>query len=82
MGYVLSTEGFDRTLATLGERSRIFAPVLKAGEGRFKDTDVIRYDYVRSLEEMELETRSDYSFKEILLPISDTLFFLDRKSVV
>ncbi|MBQ1331867.1 MAG: anaerobic sulfite reductase subunit A [Lachnospiraceae bacterium] len=81
MGYVLSTEGFDRTLAKLGERYRIFAPVLKAGEGRFKDTDVIRYDYVRSLEEMELETRSDYSFKEILLPISETLFFFTEDQI-
>ena len=81
MGFVMSQEGFDRVLECLREQYRIFAPVKKTGEGRFTDTDVIRYDYVERLSEIELETRSDYSFKDSLLPLSETLFFFTEKEV-
>ncbi len=62
MGYVLTREGFDQALEALRGKYRIFAPVRKVGEGRFADTDVVRYDYVDRLEDMELDVRSDYSF--------------------
>ncbi len=75
MGYCMSEKKFDAVLSNLSERYRLYAPVRKVGEGRFTDTDVIRYDFVNSLEEMELDQKSDYSFKEILTPLSQTLFF-------
>lgn len=75
MGYILSKEGFAEVISSLAETYRIYAPVLKKGEGRFTDTDVIRYDYVHSAEEIELENKSDYAFREVLTPLSETLFF-------
>ena len=81
MGYVFSLDGFDRAISELRKQYKIYAPVRKVGEGRFADTDVIRYDYVDSIEEMELEERSDYSFKDILLPLSETLFFFTEDEI-
>ncbi len=75
MGFVLKKEAFNEVLAKLGETYRLYAPVRKVGEGRFTDTDVVRYDFISTLEEMELEEKSDYSFKELLTPLSQTLFF-------
>ncbi len=75
MGYVLNTEAFQQVLQKLGETYRLYAPVRKVGEGRFTDVDVVRYDFVKSLEEMELQAKSDYAFKELLTPLSQTLFF-------
>lgn len=78
MGYVLSRDSFDQVLHNLSADYRIFAPVLKNGEGRFKDTDVVRYDFVNSLDEMELDIRSDYSFKDAVIPLSETMFFSQK----
>jgi len=81
VGYVLSEEGFDQVIRELSQTYRIFAPVLKVGEGRFTDTDVVRYDYVASGSEIELEAKSDYPFKEVLSPLSETLFYFTEDSV-
>ena len=81
MSYILTREGFDKVLSELGRTYRLYAPVRKTGEGRFTDTDVIRYDFVNSVEEMELDQKSDYAFKEILTPLSETLFFFTESEV-
>ncbi len=81
MGYVLSREGLDQVLQGLGTEYRLYAPVLKMGEGRFADTDVVRYDFVTSLDQIELSKKSDYAFKELLTPLSETLFFFTEGEV-
>ena len=68
-------------LKKLAEKRLIYAPVLKVGEGRFTDTDVVRYDYVTELSQIELSKKSDYAFKEILTPLSETLFFFTENEV-
>ena len=79
MGYALDKAGFSEVVKDLGRNYRIFAPVRKVGEGRFTDTDVIRYEFVTDASEIELQKKSDYSFKEILTPLSETLFFFTEK---
>ena len=81
MGFIYKTDEFNKVLSNLEKEYRVFAPVLKIGEGRFKDTDVIRYDYIEKIEDAELEVRSDYSFKEILTPLSETLFFFTEDEI-
>lgn len=81
MGYRMSRDGFSKLIENLGQRYRLFAPVRKVGEGRFTDTDVVRYDFINDASEIELEKKSDYSFKEILLPLSQTLFFFTENEV-
>ena len=64
MGYVLSNDGFEQVIQSLGQKYRLFAPVRKKGAGRFTDIDVILYDEVKHADEIELSAKSDYSFKE------------------
>jgi anaerobic sulfite reductase subunit A len=45
------------------------------GEGCFSDTDIIRYGKPASLNEIEWTEKSDYSFKEVLIAINETLFY-------
>lgn len=75
MGYQLSKKEADRLFSQWSEKYDIFAPVVKVGEGCFSDTDIIRYEKVRSLDDIEWVKKSDYSFKEALLTINQTLFY-------
>ena len=75
MGYVLSNDGFEQVVQALSDKYRLFAPVRKKGMGRFTDIDVIMYDEVNHADEIELAQKSDYSFKEFLTPLSETLFY-------
>ena len=81
MGFLLKPEVFDGVLKELGQTYRLYAPVRKKGEGRYTDVDVVRYDFVQSAGEIELEAKSDYAFKEFLTPLSQTLFFFTENEV-
>ena len=81
MGYVLSQDSFTRVLGKIGLDRRLYAPVNKVGEGRYTDVDVVRYDFISEAAEIEMEKKSDYAFKEILTPLSETLFFFTENEV-
>ena len=75
MGFKLDRGEMDKIFSDLAGKYDIYAPVVKEGEGTFSDIDVIRYDKVKSLDEIEWKKRSDYSFKEVLLSINETIFY-------
>lgn len=75
MAYRLTKAAADTLLQRWAARYTILAPRRMAGEGCFSDTDVVRYGPVQTLEEIEWEQKSDYSFKETLLPVNETLFY-------
>ncbi len=75
MGYQIARKAADQIFAQLKENYDIFAPKVFAGEGCFSDTDVIRYGKIDALDEIEWERRSEYSFKEALLAVNETLFY-------
>ncbi len=75
MGYQLERVAAEKLMADWGATYDIWAPVRKKGEGTFSEVDVVRYDKVTSLDEIEWEKKSDYSFKEVLFPINETLFY-------
>ena len=75
MGYKFSKEEMDKIFSELAKDYDVYAPVVKKGDGTFSDVDVVRYDLVSNLDEIEFEKRSDYSFKEALLPINETIFY-------
>ena len=81
VGYRLSHDEFNRVLLELGREYRLFAPHRFSGEGEFSDTDSIRYSEINTVEEIELNEKSAHTFKEALLPISETLFFFTEDSV-
>ena len=66
MGYQLSKEKAASIFRQWAEQYDIFAPVVMEGEGCFSDTDIIRYEKVNCLEQIEWKKKSDYSFlKEV-----------------
>lgn len=75
MGFVTQKEELNRLLCSWQTEYCIYAPKRIAGGGRFSDTDCIRYGEIKTAEEIVFDRKSEYSFKEILMPISQTLFF-------
>ena len=82
MGYKVITENVNNILRQLSKDYLIYAPKVFEGDGRFSDTDTIRYGEISSIEEIVFDKKSEYSFKEILLPISETLFYFTEDNVV
>lgn len=81
MGYKLTTEGLNQVLKELSKSYHLFAPHRYIGQGEFSDTDSIRYGEIKTVDEIELAEKSKHTFKEILLPISETLFFFTEDSI-
>lgn len=75
MGYQLTKTQMDELFRGLSETYDLYAPVLMKGEGCFSETDVVRYGKVTSPDEIVWDRKSDYSYKETLLPINETLFY-------
>ena len=79
MGYRIEKK--EELFEKLSGQYDLYAPVRKTGEGCFSDTDVIRYDRIHSFDEIEWEKKSDYSFKEVLMPINETMFYFTEHSM-
>lgn len=81
MGYCITPDTMNQVLEQLIEQYDIFAPKVFVGEGCFSDTDSIRYGKIKTVEEIVFDQKSEYSFKEVMLPISETLFYFTEDSV-
>ncbi|MGL4254575.1 MAG: anaerobic sulfite reductase subunit AsrA [Fusobacteriaceae bacterium] len=78
MGYNISKEKFDQMIKELSKTHKILAPKRFPKQGRYSDTDIIRYERVYSLDEIVFDEKSDYAAKEALSPITETvLYFTD-----
>ena len=75
MGFKLKVEEFDEYLETLRGEYKVYAPVMIKGKGTFADTDTTRYKEIKSIKEVEFNLKSSFSPKEIILPITQTLFY-------
>lgn len=75
MGYQISLQEAEELMQSVSKQYAFYAPKVFLGSGCFSDTDTIRYGEVHRVEEIVFDRKSDYSFKEILLPISQTLFY-------
>lgn len=75
MGFQLTRQGFDAVLAALSENYALYAPRRYQGGATFSDMDCIRYGEIQCAEEIVFDQKSDYSFKEVLLPVAQTLFY-------
>lgn len=81
MGYALSKENMNSIMTELCKSYDVFAPYVFKGEATFSDQDNIRYGKVTSLDEIEFSNKSEYSFKEVLLPIQQNLFYFTEDQV-
>ncbi len=75
MGYRLSKAEGEKLFGIWAKRYDMFAPRRMEGEGCFSDTDIIRYGKITSPEQIVWDQKSDYSFKEVLMAINETLFY-------
>lgn len=81
MAYLLNASQVDELLNSLSDEYQVYAPKRYVGGGRFSDTDCVRYGEIQSVNEIEFDVKSQYSFKEILTPISQILFYFTEDSV-
>jgi len=81
MGFELSTGGVNAFLRELARTGRVVAPVRFEGGGAFTGTDCVRYAEVTDIENVVFDEKSRFSFKELLLPPSQTLFYFTEDSI-
>lgn len=75
MGYRIQENIFNALLNEWRQDHVIYAPKRFSGGGRCSDTDVVRYGEITSVNEIVFDEPAAYSFKEVLTPISQTLFY-------
>ncbi len=73
--YHLRGDALGALIARLVERYAVYAPVRVPSAGRYAQTDSILYKPVRRYEDIESRERSTYPMKEVLTPITQTLFY-------
>lgn len=79
MGLVFTSEGLDRALKDLAKDRLLYGPKCFEGESEYSDQDSIRYGPWRGVGDMVLDLKSNFSFKEIIMPISETLFYFTEE---
>ncbi|MBU3098184.1 MULTISPECIES: anaerobic sulfite reductase subunit AsrA [Clostridium] len=82
MGFKLNIKKFDEQLETLRQEYKVYAPVKLTGKGTFADTDTIRYEEIKSIREIEFDAKSSFSPKEIVIPITQTLFYFTEDNCI
>lgn len=78
MAYKLTVDKFNQYLADLGTEYIMFAPVLQQGKGAFTNTNSVGYEEITSFADIEYIRKSNFSMKEILTPITQTLFYFSE----
>jgi anaerobic sulfite reductase subunit A len=73
--YHLGADDLSALFARLEERYDIYAPVRIPSGGRYAQTDSINYQPVHRYEDVEYRERSTYPMKEVLTPITQTIFY-------
>lgn len=82
MGFSMSSQKFNNIMNELMKNYRIYAPKLLNNKGTFSDTDMVRYGEVCKIEEIEFNKKSLFSPKEVILPITQTLFYFTEDEVM
>jgi anaerobic sulfite reductase subunit A len=81
VGYRLQPAKLDNVLREWAKDNVLLAPKTLKGHGAFSDTDSVRYGDIASVEDIEFAVKSQFTFKEILTPLSQTLFFFTEEEV-
>ena len=80
--YRMSRERMNEILKELRTEYRIFAPKYEEGRGSADSDGSIRYQEIETVEEIALGRQSDFSPKEVVYPVSQTIFRFDENSCV
>ncbi len=79
MGFRIEAGLADEILRELKKSYQIYAPKRFPGQGRFAETDLIRYDEVSALSEIVFDEKSDYPAKEVITPIQQAIFYFTEE---
>ncbi len=79
MGFQMENKDFNALLQSLKKEYKIYAPKRLEKRGRFSDTDIIGYEEIDEVEEIVYTEKSHYSPKEIVFPITQTLFYFTEE---
>ncbi len=69
-------------LQELGKDYDIYAPKRFMGGGAFSGTDCIRYGIIRSIDEVEFEEKSQYSFKTYICLDGPVFNYVEGKQLI
>lgn len=75
MSYKLKLQEVNDLFNELKKEYIIYAPKKFEKQGRYSDTDIIKYDEINSVEEIVFKEKSTYPAKEVITPISQTLYY-------
>lgn len=75
MGYKVDFKQMNHIFEQLSDEYDIYAPKRFKKQGRYSDTDIVRYDRVENIEDVVFDQKSDYPAKEVLSPITQPLFY-------
>lgn len=75
----LDKQAFNQGLERLKLEYKILAPVTKPFKGTFSDTDLTKYEEIERIEDIAFNKKSDFSVKEVILPINQVLFYFTEK---
>ena len=75
MGYNLSFQEVNTLFEDLKKEYKIYAPKRFKKQGRYSDTDIIKYSEFSTVEEIEFKEKSHYPVKEVITPITQTLYY-------
>ncbi|WP_407314007.1 anaerobic sulfite reductase subunit AsrA [Desulfosporosinus sp. SB140] len=78
MGYRYTSAAFNQLLERLREQCRVYAPTLLKGKGKFSETDLVGYGEIFHIEDIVFKQKSYFSPKEILYPMTQTLFYFNE----
>lgn len=81
MSYIIENKKFNDYLEKLSNEYDIYAPVRIKGGGRFSNTDSVRYKTIKKVEEIEYKEKSHFPAKEVLLPVTETLFNINDEEL-
>ncbi|WP_195990303.1 anaerobic sulfite reductase subunit AsrA [Clostridium sp. D53t1_180928_C8] len=82
MGYKLTLEDTNILFNELQKEYKIYAPKRFEKAGRYSDTDIIRYDEVTKVQDIVYKEKSSYPPKEVLTPISKTLYYYTGNKII
>ena len=74
----LDREEAQIAFRTIAEDYTIVAPKRCGGRGRYSDTDLIAYEKVESLCEIDFVSKTRLSAKSVLFPVREAMFSFER----
>ncbi|MGR6759850.1 hypothetical protein ACU6QO_18870 [Aeromonas veronii] len=78
MSFLLTHPALAQLFERLQPDYRIMAPAAEYRGGRFSDTDNVTYHSIRHPADLVWQEKSHFSPKEVVLPITQTLFHFDN----